>query len=166
MTIEIDDINGELTPGELMYLKSIYTDNSRFKTKFEKVYPNYIELIIKSLEDKMFIKVTENGLIVREKTLNLFETDTYSFDVFWNSYHEITNLPKTDSKAAFTKWKGLTKKDRECAIANISNYYNSLNDKMYCKKARTYLADRNFEDEFVVNNNNNNDNTMSLTTML
>jgi len=166
MTIEIEgeNLTSELTPGELMYLKAIYTDNSRFKSKFEKVYPDYIDGLKVSLENKMFIKIADDNIMLREKALQLFEQNKENFDYFWKKYHEITKLPKTDSKSAFTKWKGLSSKDKSTAIDNIEKYYNSLNNKMYCKKARTYLADRNFEDEFVVNNSD--DNRMSLTTML
>ena len=51
------------------------------------------------------------------------------------------------------KWKKLTKKEKGCAINNIQNYYDSLNDKKYCKKARTYLNDKSFNDEFKNNGN-------------
>ena len=69
MTIEIEgeNLTSELTPGELMYLKAIYTDNSRFKSKFEKVYPDYIDGLKVSLENKMFIKIADDNIMLRKK---------------------------------------------------------------------------------------------------
>lgn len=68
--------------------------------------------------------------------------------LFWNSYHEITGLSKTDYQSALKYWKKMTKIEKEKAIEKIKPYFNSLKDKKYCKKARTYLADKNYNDEF------------------
>lgn len=76
----------------------------------------------------------------------------YIFNQFWDEYHEITKKPKTDKVAAFKHWKRLIGKEREKAIENIKPYYDSINDKKYCKKARTYLSDKNFNDEFRAKN--------------
>lgn len=70
---------------------------------------------------------------------------------FWDSYHSITGLRKTDLQAAQKYWDKLSDIERQKAIDNIKPYYDSLKDKKYCKKARTYLADKNFNDEFKVN---------------
>lgn len=70
---------------------------------------------------------------------------------FWDSYHAITGLRKTDLQAAQKYWDKLSDIERQKAIDNIKPYYDSLKDKKYCKKARTYLADKNFNDEFKVN---------------
>jgi len=67
---------------------------------------------------------------------------------FWDSYHSITGLRKTDLQAAQKYWDKLSDIERQKAIDNIKPYYDSLKDKKYCKKARTYLADKNFNDEF------------------
>ncbi|BES63060.1 hypothetical protein [Dysgonomonas capnocytophagoides] len=71
-----------------------------------------------------------------------------SFESFFDEYHKITKLNKSDKAAALKKWKTLTVSERTKALENIYNYYNSLSDKKYCKKARTYLNDKNFNDEF------------------
>jgi hypothetical protein len=70
------------------------------------------------------------------------------FLIFWDEYHYITGLNKTDKEAALKYWKSLNKKEQRTAVLNIQNYYDNLNDKKYCKKARTYLSDKNFNDEF------------------
>jgi hypothetical protein len=71
-----------------------------------------------------------------------------TFEIFWITYHDITDIPKTDKEPAFKKWKILNDSERLKAVKKIHNYYNSLEDKKYCKKARTYLNDKTFNDEF------------------
>ena len=76
------------------------------------------------------------------------EKENNIFNQFWDSYHLITGLPKTDFAAAEKYWNKLMPLLQERAIEKIKPYYDSLGDKKYCKKARTYLADKNFNDEF------------------
>lgn len=73
------------------------------------------------------------------------------FDYFWDSYHEITKRTKTDKEAAQKYWKKLKEPEKEKAVEMIKPYFNSLSDTKYCKKARTYLADKNFNDEYTIN---------------
>jgi len=75
-------------------------------------------------------------------------SEKIDFNIFWDSYHSITSLKKTDLDAAKKYWKKITKTEQQKAIDNIKLYYDSLSDKKYCKKARTYLADKNYNDEF------------------
>ena len=75
-----------------------------------------------------------------------------SFLSFWDSYHFITGFLKSDKDAAEKYWKKLKKEEQQKAINNIKPYFDSLNDKKYCKKARTYLSDKNFNDEFKKSN--------------
>ena len=83
-----------------------------------------------------------------EKEDEVENGDKNDFIIFWDSYHLITGLNKSDKDAAEKYWKKLTKTDQQKAINNIKSYFDSLNDKKYCKKARTYLSDKNFNDEF------------------
>ena len=103
------------------------------------------------LEQNLWIKKVDKGYILRDKGRQLFESSvsTITFDEFWENYHRITGLPKTDKEAAKTKWKRLSNKERNKADENIQAYYDSLNDKKYCRKARTYLESKNFNDEFI-----------------
>lgn len=109
-----------------------------------------VKVDLELLEANLWIKSTEDGYVLREKGRKLFEDskDLYTFDQFWDEYHRITKLPKSDKDAALKYWKRLKGKERVLAYENISNYYNSLNDKKYCRKARTYLDNKNFNDEF------------------
>lgn len=81
------------------------------------------------------------------------DKDNYSedFDFFWNSFHDITGRPKEDKAPAQKHWKRLTNTERDRAIKNIQPYFQSLSDHRYCKKARTYLSDKSFDNEFRVN---------------
>lgn len=78
---------------------------------------------------------------------------TSDFERFWDDYHRITGKAKTDKEAAIKHWKRLNNGEQTKAIENINPYFRTLKDKEYCKKARTYLADKNFNDEFRSANN-------------
>ena len=84
----------------------------------------------------------------KPKTKNLKQKTENDFDLFWDSYHEISCKPKTDMQAAKKHWIKLTETEKQKAIDNIKPYCDSINDKKYIKKARTYLSDKNFNDEF------------------
>lgn len=74
-------------------------------------------------------------------------SDKITFELFWDKYHKITQRNKTDKEPTEKYWKKLTKAEKQNAIDNISNHFNSVSDKKYCKKARTYLSDKVFNDE-------------------
>ena len=71
-----------------------------------------------------------------------------AFNEFWEKYHSITGLPKTDKDPAIKKYKRLTIEEKKKAIDNINRYFNSLSNKNYPHKARTYLEDKLFNNEF------------------
>jgi len=79
---------------------------------------------------------------------NKGKEDIYQFELFWDSYHSITLKAKTDKDASEKYWKKLELSDKIKAFENIQNFYDSYKDKSFCKKARTYLSDKNFNDEF------------------
>ena len=166
LVIELDEIISDLTPGELLVLKAIYTGNKRAFERLFNAYSSYIPKVLESLQNKLYIKSTGNDfddIVCREKADQLFAEKGLSFEEFWDLYHTITHLPKTDLKPAKSKWNRLTKGKKKKAIANIRLYYESLNDKKYCKKARTYLEDEAFENEFKINNGTNSGGIFSLT---
>jgi hypothetical protein len=74
--------------------------------------------------------------------------DVEEFEDFWQRYHERSGRPKTDKDAALKYWKRLTKVERLKATSQIMAYCSSIEDKRFIKKARTYLEDKNFNDEF------------------
>ena len=81
------------------------------------------------------------------KPNNLKTEEQFSF--FWDRYHSATGLIKSDKEAALKYWNKMTKSERDKAVEKIQLYSDSVSDKKYCKKARTYLADKNFNDEFL-----------------
>lgn len=112
---------------------------------------HYSKHILQNLEDNMYIKLSENNWLLRGKGRELFESKaSVTFEEFWNHYHTVTHLAKTDRAAAEKYWKKLKPKEKELAIEKVQAYYNSLNDKKFCRKARTYLENKNFNDEFKV----------------
>ena len=118
--------------------------------------------IFDSLEDKLYIKVSTNAeanekdgvysIELRKKTTDLFpENKGASFDEFWDKYHEFAKKPKTDREAAFKHWRRLKASEQQLALDNVENYITfvvSTQGRAFIKKARTYLADKNFNDEF------------------
>ena len=149
--IELNEITSDLTPGQLMLLKIIHTSNKKAFQAFSKAYAPHISAMLENLQEKLYIKLTGEEFedyVCRDKAEVLFSEKDVDFSEFWDNYHVITHLPKTDTKSAKTKWNKLTKAKKRLAIDNVRAYYESLNDKKYCKKARTYLEDENFMDEF------------------
>jgi len=76
------------------------------------------------------------------------------FNDFWGKYHTTTNQPKTDREPALKYWNKLPVEEMQKAINNISLYYTSLPDSgkgKFPKKARTYLSDKNYNDEYDLN---------------
>jgi len=87
-----------------------------------------------------------------------------TFELFWNKYHNITKLEKTDKVPAIKYWKKLNLEEQRKAYIMIENYFNSINDKKYIKKARTYLSDKDFDNEFEVKIKTKNPNIVKVST--
>ena len=78
------------------------------------------------------------------------KTDT--FIIFWNYYHKITGRKKEDKEPALKYWNKIKIEEQRKAYNNVEKWYNSLSDKMkndkqFIKKCRTYLSDKNYNDE-------------------
>ena len=69
-------------------------------------------------------------------------------DEFWDLYHSISNMPKSDKEAANKFWSKLTEIEKDNAKCNIQSYIDSVPDPKYIVKARTYLSNKRFNDEF------------------
>jgi hypothetical protein len=74
------------------------------------------------------------------------DEDESEFETFWELYHKETKKPKSDKDAAIKKWNKLNKKEKQLAIDKIPEYAKT-NKPEFLKKARTYLGDKNFNDE-------------------
>lgn len=138
----------KLTPNQFTLLYAlIYEDDALYKISC------YGEDLWQ-LQSLGYIKLdNDNKAILRKKALDLKGTDEVAFELFWSKYHEVTALKKTDLQASLKYWTKLSKLDKQKAFDNIQAYYDSL--PIYAtgkpiKKARTYLNDRNFNDEFEI----------------
>ncbi len=78
---------------------------------------------------------------------NVNEDINKGFELFWDLYHTSTGRMKTDKDATLAYWLKLTKDERLKAFEMITLYSKSA-EKQYLKKARTYLSDKNFNDQF------------------
>ena len=70
------------------------------------------------------------------------------FEIFWNEYHSLTKKPKEDKIPAEKYWNKLTTFEKEKALSSIKYYSKTNQDSKYLKKARTYLSDKCFNNEF------------------
>jgi len=76
--IKIDEkeIVPEVTPGELMLLKTIFDSNESFFNKLVLVYENNINASLLNLERKMYLKITGEdfeSIVLRDKALELLD---------------------------------------------------------------------------------------------
>jgi len=140
----------ELCLKKFVYLQALVDE---VEIDLDLIDPEWKELE-EELEVEMYIKVVGRDVFPRQKTLDLFsiKQNDVTFDEFWDKYHSVTGKPKTDKNPAEKYWRKLTKTHKKLALDMIEPYYNSLDNPRFCKKARTYLADKNFLDEFVKEN--------------
>lgn len=75
-----------------------------------------------------------------------------TFELFWSHWHDLSKQRKTDKEAAFKHWKKLSLKEQRLAYVNARKFIHTIirdtGSYKYIKKARTYLKDKNFNDEF------------------
>ena len=98
------------------------------------------------IEDNVTASLFKDEEVTKEKAVK--KPKDYRFNEFWDSYHKITKLPKTDLAESKKYWVSLSVEDKEKAIEKIKLYSDSIEDKKFVRKARTYLSKRNFDDEF------------------
>lgn len=97
------------------------------------------------------VSVNGNGNVNKETNVSSQPPIENSKNGFWDSYHEVTGIPKTDKKACIDHWGKLTKNERTKALENIVPFFKSTGEKKgsrFIPKARTYIAERRFDDEF------------------
>lgn len=154
-------INMNLSPNAYMLLYAIVIDDKELYNHIIRqiglpdISNDILHIdILAELQDLGYIKITIGyEFVLRQKALDLRAqiNPEPQFDEFWNKYHEITDQKKTDLQAALKYWKKLTKTEKRLAIDNIKPYFYSLpvySTGRPVKKARTYLDDKNFNDEF------------------
>jgi uncharacterized phage protein (TIGR02220 family) len=126
LIIELDEITSNLTPGELLTLKSIYTGNKKAFERLSNEYGSYIPNVLESLQNKLYVKIQGEEfeeLICREKTNILFKGNKIDQQV-----DEVLNYlnRKLDKKRGFS----LTSKgNRKFISARLREGYT--NDDMF-----------------------------------
>lgn len=96
---------------------------------------------------------TEGNVNVNvNKNVNVNDNKEKEFILFWDTYHNVTEKPKTDKDATLRYWKKLTESEMEKAMESIESYSDTQTDKQFLVKARTYLNDKRFNDEFTKQN--------------
>src|SRR6056297_1122819 len=157
MRLDVKDvIKKNLMPDSYMYLYSLVIEDVQFQGFLSsKMTELRYKDVLKELEFQNYVKRTSsNTCILRKKALDLQSKlrDDPDFEEFWDKYHEIVKeWRKTDKAPAEKHWKKLTSEEKNKALNNIQDYYDSLpiySTGKPAKKARTYLADKNFNDEF------------------
>jgi len=73
---------------------------------------------------------------------------TEDFENFFDEFHRITGKAKEKKLPAFKHWGKLTKAEKILALEKITPFSKSKDNPKYLSIARTYLADKNFNDEF------------------
>jgi len=119
--------------------------NNALAEALDKPPDNIIEQ--QTINDKEQTTNRENSLFPQNKNSEI------AFLKFWNEYHRITKKPKTDKEATEKNWKKLTKLEKEKALFFIYQYSQTQEENRFLKKARNYLSEKNFNDEFVKHEN-------------
>lgn len=71
-----------------------------------------------------------------------------AFDLFWETYHRITQADKVNIARARREWNKLSPEERALATPRIEEYYYHLRSQKYCMQAAAYLANKAFLNEY------------------
>lgn len=144
-----------LSPTAYIFLYCLVHEEPSAKDNL--IFDNWVRL---ELQDAGYLKlVDESGeIVLRQKLLDLRAqiNPEPQFSEFWINYHEYAKkfnpmFRATDKNAAEKHWKKLTKAEKKLAVDNYKLFIDATCASMsvrYIKKARTYLDDKNFNDEF------------------
>ena len=156
MNFEIEEYKDmDLSPNAYLLLYSLVIEDTELQSQINnKTGNSEFRIALYELQEQGYI-IRDNFLVFKKKVLSLRDkiNPEPQFEEFWNKYHEVTGLHKTDLQAANKYWIKLTKNEKQKALDNIQNYYDSLpvySTGRPVKKARTYLGDKNFNDEFEI----------------
>lgn len=145
----------KLTPDEYCILWCLFNSCSPdwIDLGTKEDYQYYVNNL-KSLEQKLWIKKLSGEIEFRKKSEDLFkDEDDVDFEDFWDKYHDVVKeRKKTDKVPAEKYWIKMSRAEKRKAYSSIQSYYDSVDNKTYCKKARTYLSDKNYNDEFIIKN--------------
>lgn len=91
---------------------------------------------------------TDNKQELKNNKNDKKKDNSNAFELYWDEYHKQTGKSKTDKLPAQKIWEKLNEGEKQSAIDKIDEY-SKTNESKYLKKARTYLQDKSFNDEFI-----------------
>jgi len=97
------------------------------------------------LKDSKEDEIKEDDIDTAKPQYSVIET----FDIFWEHYHKTLNKKKESKEPALKYWKKLSLEERRKAY-NMAFNYSKTNEEKFLVKARTYLSDKRFNDEFEI----------------
>ena len=104
-------------------------------------HPNNTSLHIRVVEYDKWVGLPDAGK-QKKKAVN------EKFQLFWNEYHSITQLPKENIAKAQREWKKLSDKEQQLAIDNIEVYYFHQTNVNFLLHAGSYLSNKAFLNEY------------------
>lgn len=93
------------------------------------------------------VNVTVNDNVIKKKKV---KEKNENFELFWNHFHEHVKQPKSKKEPTLKHWNKLGLDEQRKAYASIKPYSESKhpNEHEYLSIARTYLADKLYNDEY------------------
>ena len=71
-----------------------------------------------------------------------------TFSLFWEHYHKTTKKPKESKESALKYWNKLSLEEQRKAYTSVLPFSKTQEESKFLVKARTYLSDKRFNDEF------------------
>ena len=96
----------------------------------------------------LFAKMCEEMRVTMKKGKQKNNAVNEKFQLFWNEYHSITQLPKENIAKAQREWKKLSDKEQQLAIDNIEVYYFHQTNVNFLLHAGSYLSNKAFLNEY------------------
>lgn len=153
-----------LSPNAYLLLYSFVLDDLELtKHIHNKIGESEYRIAYFELQELGYIKLSAEEIWVpRQKLLSLRNSinPEPQFERFWKGYHEYakqfySSFKATDKTPAEKHWKKLTKAEKQLALDNYKLFIDSSSERnIFLKKARTYLGDKNFNDEFETKKSN------------
>lgn len=105
-------------------------------------HPGDTSLHIRVVEYEKWVGGKSNSEKPKKKVIN------EKFQVFWDGYHSVTQLPKVNIAKAQREWKKLSSEEQQKAIDNIEEYYFHQTNFKFLMQGATYLANKAFLNEY------------------
>lgn len=105
-------------------------------------HPGDTSLHIRVVEYEKWVGGKSDGKKPKKKVIN------EKFQVFWDGYHNTTQLPKVNIAKAQREWIKLSSEDQQKAIDNIEEYYFHQTNFKFLMQGATYLANKAFLNEY------------------